>query len=77
MADESRGPGEASTSGQDQGMAVELDNVVFGYDPVLTRTLKAQEQKATHLLCLQISPSSLHGYSDVEESDIQEQCGSN
>ncbi|KAK9905738.1 hypothetical protein WJX75_005420 [Coccomyxa subellipsoidea] len=28
-----RGPGEASTSGQDQGMAVELDNVVFGYRP--------------------------------------------
>ncbi len=28
---ESRGPGEASTSGQDQGVAVELDNVVFGF----------------------------------------------
>lgn len=44
---ENRGPGEASTSGQDQGMAVELDNVVFGYDPRPcedTQTTKTMKQ---------------------------------
>lgn len=65
---ENRGPGEASTSGQDQGMAVELDNVVFGYDP---RPCEDTQTNKNHeaIPFLPFVQSLLHGHSDVDKSE--------